>query len=53
VTIVAESSSLRITALGVAEGQGSEGEYIRVKNLLNDKVIAASVVDSSTVRVPF
>jgi flagella basal body P-ring formation protein FlgA len=53
VTIVVESSSLRIMALGVAKGQGSAGDQIRVKNLMNDKEIVASVVDSSTVRVHF
>ena len=53
VTIVAESSSLRITVLGIAKDQGSAGEQIRVKNLTNDQVIVASVVNSSTVRVRF
>jgi len=53
VTIVAESSCLRITALGVAKGKGSAGEYIRVENLMNNKEIVASVVDSSTVKVHF
>ena len=53
VTIVVESSTLRITAVGVAKGQGSAGEQIRVQNLMNDKEIVAAVVDSSTVKVNF
>ena len=53
VTIVVESSTLRITAAGVAKGQGSAGEQIRVQNLINDKEIFAAVVDSSTVKVNF
>lgn len=53
VTIVVESSSIRVTALGVAKDKGSEGESIRVENLMNNKEIVASVVDSSTVRVHF
>jgi flagella basal body P-ring formation protein FlgA len=53
VTIVVESSTLRITAAGVAKGQGSAGEQIRVQNLMNDKEIFAAVVDSSTVKVNF
>ena len=53
VTIVVESSSLRITALGVAKGKGSAGDYIRVENLMNNKEIVASVVDSTTVKVHF
>jgi flagella basal body P-ring formation protein FlgA len=53
VTIVAESDSLLITAVGVAKEKGSAGEQILVKNLLNNKEIAASVVDSGTVKVHF
>jgi flagellar basal body P-ring formation protein FlgA len=53
VTIVVESFSIRVTALGVAKDKGSEGDYIRVENLMNNMEIVASVVDGSTVRVHF
>jgi flagella basal body P-ring formation protein FlgA len=53
VTIVAQSSSVRITALGVAKSQGLAGEEIRVRNLMNNREITAFVVSSSTVRVEF
>jgi flagella basal body P-ring formation protein FlgA len=39
--------------MGVAKSQGSAGDQIRVKNLMNNKEIAAAVVDSSTVKVHF
>lgn len=53
VKIVAESAALKITALGIAQGSGAAGDRIRVKNVMNKKVIVASVVDRSTVRVEF
>jgi flagella basal body P-ring formation protein FlgA len=53
VIIVAETNTLRITALGVAKEKGSAGEQILVTNLLNNKDIVASIVDSATVRVHF
>ncbi|MBW2108083.1 MAG: flagellar basal body P-ring formation protein FlgA [Deltaproteobacteria bacterium] len=53
VKIVAESAALKITALGIAQGPGAAGDRIRVRNVMNKKVIVASVVDRSTVRVEF
>jgi flagella basal body P-ring formation protein FlgA len=53
VTIIAESGSLRITALGEVRGTGKVGEQVRVVNLDSKKNITAQVVDHRTVRVVF
>ena len=53
VTIVAESSTLLITALGVAQTKGGMGDQIRVKNCMNKKEIIARIVNASTVKVKF
>jgi flagella basal body P-ring formation protein FlgA len=53
VTIVAESSTLLVTALGIAQTKGGLGDQIRVKNCMNRKEIIARVVNASTVRVEF
>jgi flagella basal body P-ring formation protein FlgA len=53
VTIVAESSTLLVTASGIAQDQGSAGDQILVRNHMSDKDIIASVVDASTVKVEF
>ncbi len=53
VTIVAESPTLQVTALGVAQTKGGVGDQIRVKNCMNRKEIIARIVNASTVKVEF
>jgi len=53
VTIVAESSTLLVTAIGIAQTKGGLGDQILVKNCMNRKEIIARVVDASTVTVKF
>jgi flagellar basal body P-ring formation protein FlgA len=53
VTIVAETSGLRITALGKAVQQGRRGDLITVINLDSKKRIFARVKDAQTVEVQF
>jgi len=53
VSIVAESESLRITAVGEVKESGSRGERVKVVNLNSNKEIFARVLDSKTVRVEF
>ena len=54
VVIIAESSGLRITALGtVEEREGRRGERIRIENIDSKKSLYARVVDSKTVQVDF
>ena len=53
VTIVAESSALLVTALGVAQTKGGIGDEIRVRNCMNKKEIIARIVNASTVKVKF
>lgn len=53
VTIVAESSSLKITAVGQARESGGKGDRIKVVNMNSNKEIYAWIVDPKTVRVEF
>jgi flagella basal body P-ring formation protein FlgA len=53
VTIVAESPTLLVTALGVAQTKGRLGDQVRVRSFVNRKEVIGRVVDSSTVRVEF
>jgi flagella basal body P-ring formation protein FlgA len=53
VTIVAESPTLQVTALGVAQTKGGLGDQIRVKNDMNRKEVIARIVNVSTVKVEF
>ncbi len=53
VSIVAESGSLRITAVGEVKESGSRGERVKVVNLSSNKEIFARVLDPKTVRVEF
>ncbi|MBA2849788.1 flagellar basal body P-ring formation protein FlgA [Thermosulfuriphilus ammonigenes] len=53
VTIVAESGSLRVTALGEAREDGAKGEIIRVRNLASRKEIMARVAGPNLVKVRF
>lgn len=51
VTIIAESSALIVKTTGIAQSDGYPGEQIRVKNTMSNKIIQATVVDESTVKV--
>jgi flagella basal body P-ring formation protein FlgA len=51
VTIVAESSLLRITDLGKAKQDGAVGDYITVLNLRSKKVITAQITGPEQVAV--
>jgi flagellar basal body P-ring formation protein FlgA len=53
VSIVAESGSLRITAMGEVRESASRGERVKVVNLGSNKEIFARVVDPKTVQVEF
>ena len=54
VLIVAESSGLRITALGmVKQREGHRGERVRIENIDSKKSLYARVLDSKTVKVDF
>jgi flagella basal body P-ring formation protein FlgA len=53
VNILAESSTLIITVPGIAQGKGSHGDIIRVRNLSSKKEVIGAIVDSKTVRVTF
>ena len=53
VVIIAESSGLRITALGEVKKKGRLGESIPVMNYDSKKILYARVLDSSTVKVEF
>jgi flagella basal body P-ring formation protein FlgA len=53
VVIIAETSGLKITALGQAKKKGRLGESIPVMNYDSKKILYARVLDSSTVKVEF
>lgn len=53
VSIVAESGSLRITAMGEVKESGCSGARVKVINLRSGKEIIARVMDSKTVQVEF
>ncbi|MBW1706090.1 MAG: flagellar basal body P-ring formation protein FlgA [Deltaproteobacteria bacterium] len=54
VLLIAESSGLRITALGmVKQREGRRGERIRVENIDSKKSLYGRVLDSRTVKVDF
>ncbi len=53
VTILAESSGLRLTVPGRIQEDGYSGERVKVRNTMSKKEIYAMVVNGSTVRVEF
>ena len=53
VVIIAETSGLKITALGEVKKRGRFGERIPVMNYDSKKILYARVLDSSTVKVEF
>lgn len=52
VTIQAEITGLSVKSAGEALADGSQGELVRVRNLLTNKVITAIVMAPGEVRVP-
>lgn len=52
VTIQAEAAGLSVKSAGEALADGSQGELVRVRNLLTNKVITAIVMAPGEVRVP-
>ena len=53
VMILAETSTLRVTAQGKVLEKAYPGELVRVKNAMSEKEIYARVIDNSTVIVDF
>jgi flagella basal body P-ring formation protein FlgA len=53
VSIIAESETLRITAIGEVKESGIKGDRVRVVNLNSNKEIFARVLDPKTVQVEF
>jgi flagella basal body P-ring formation protein FlgA len=53
VTILAQSQSLTVTTPGKVKQDGSDGDYVRVENLMSEKEILAKVVSPKTVVVNF
>jgi flagella basal body P-ring formation protein FlgA len=53
VTVVAQSPCLIVTVPGIAQGKGSAGDYIRIRNSMSKKDIVGCIIDASTVRVKF
>ena len=53
VVIIAESSGLKITALGQVKKKGRLGERIPVINFDSKKILYAQVLDANTVKVEF
>lgn len=51
VTIIAETSVLKISVSGKANSSGAEGDIIRVQNLTSHKEIPAKVLNSTTVQI--
>ncbi len=53
VSIIAESDSLKVVALGKVKERGKKGELIKVENMDSNKCIYARVVDANNVMVDF
>jgi len=53
VFIIAESSGIKVTALGQVKEKGRKGQIVRVENIDSNKGIYARVLDSNSVKVDF
>lgn len=53
VQIVLDSGAINITTMGIAEEDGAEGSFVKVRNISSNKIIYARVVGESKVRVDF
>lgn len=53
VQVVLDGGAINITTLGMAEEDGAEGSFVRVRNISSNKIIYARVVGESKVKVDF
>ncbi|MEN6332262.1 MAG: flagellar basal body P-ring formation chaperone FlgA [Smithella sp.] len=53
VQVVLDSGAINITTIGMAEEDGVEGSFVRVRNISSNKIIYARVVGESKVKVDF
>lgn len=53
VQIVLDNGAINITTTGVAEEDGAEGSFVKVRNISSNKIIYARVVGESKVEVDF
>lgn len=53
VTIIAKSPTLTVTTTGIAQGEGSAGDQIRVRSCTGKKELIARIINGSTVRIEF
>ncbi|HNS56891.1 MAG TPA: flagellar basal body P-ring formation chaperone FlgA [Smithellaceae bacterium] len=53
VQVVLDSGAINITTMGMAEEDGVEGSFVRVRNISSNKIIYARVVGESKVKVDF
>lgn len=53
VQIVLDSGVMNITTVGLSEEDGTEGDFIRVRNVSSNKIIYARVIGESKVKVDF
>lgn len=51
VTIIAVTPTMRLTALGIAQENGAEGDLIRVTNIISKKTVNGRVIGPNTVEV--
>ena len=51
VAIIARIGSVEVTATGVAQRDGSEGQYISVRNLATGRLVTARVIEAGRVEV--
>lgn len=51
VTILVQTSSLMVSAPGIARGAGGVGEVISVENTLSRQMVSAEIIDAQTVQV--
>jgi flagella basal body P-ring formation protein FlgA len=51
VTILVQTSSLVVSAPGIARGTGGVGEVISVENILSKQVVSGEIIDAQTVQV--
>jgi flagellar basal body P-ring formation protein FlgA len=53
VQVVLNSGAINITTIGMAEEDGAEGSFVKVRNISSNKIIYARVVGESKVKVDF
>jgi flagella basal body P-ring formation protein FlgA len=53
VQITLNSGAINITTMGLSEEDGTEGSFVKVRNISSNKIIYARVVGDSSVRVDF